>query len=122
MLDLGKGPFDKSVGTVTKFDRHAHTLTVKDDSGIEATFRIGANTVGDMTAGAVQGFKYEVAKGEKVRVTATAGNGGGCAADCSGGVTLHGWCGARSRSPGAKEDAENGLSFVGRGQKAYPRG
>jgi hypothetical protein len=76
VLDLGKGPFDKSVGTVTKFDRHAHTLSIKDDSGIETTFRIGANTVGDMTAGAVQGFKYDVAKGEKVRVTATAANGG----------------------------------------------
>jgi hypothetical protein len=76
VLDLGKGPFDKSTGTVTKFDRHGHMLTIKDDSGIETTFRIAATTVGDMTDGAVQGFKYDVGKGERVRVTATAANGG----------------------------------------------
>jgi hypothetical protein len=76
VFDLGKGPFDKSTGTVTKFDRHGHTLTIKDDSGIETTFRIAANTVAETTTGAVEGFKYEASKGEKVRVTARAANGG----------------------------------------------
>jgi hypothetical protein len=76
VTDLGKGPFDKTTGTVTKFDRHAHLLTVKDSTGTEVDFRIGANTVADTTTGAVEGYKFDPSKGEKVRITATSGNGG----------------------------------------------
>jgi hypothetical protein len=76
VTDLGKGPIDKTTGTVTKFDRHAHLLTVKDSTGTDVDFRIGANSVADTTTGAVEGFKFDPSKGEKVRVIATPGNGG----------------------------------------------
>jgi hypothetical protein len=76
VTDLGKGPLDKTTGTVTKFDRHAHLLTVKDSTGTEVDFRIGANTVADTMTGAVEGYKFDPSKGEKVRIIATPGNGG----------------------------------------------
>jgi len=74
--DLGKGPFETSTGTVTKFDHSEHLLTIKDSSGAEATFHIVANTVADTTTGAVEGFKYGAKKGDKVRITAAPGSGG----------------------------------------------
>lgn len=73
--DLGQGPLVKTLGTVVKLDKHAHLITIKDNSGAVQTFHIDAKTIADSTSGVVQGEKFDADKGEKVRVTATMENG-----------------------------------------------
>jgi hypothetical protein len=70
--DLGKGPLEKTTGTVTHFDGHAHVLTIKNSAGTEQTFQIDAKTVAETSSGAVEGFKFDPEKGAQVRITATA--------------------------------------------------
>ena len=65
--NLGKGPFSSTVGTVKKFEK-AHLLTVQDESGALQTFKIGADTVAESYAGAVDGSKVQVSGGDKVRI------------------------------------------------------
>jgi len=65
--NLGKGPFSSTVGTVKKYEK-AHSLTVQDESGALQTFKIGADTVAESYAGAVDGSKFQVSGGDKVRI------------------------------------------------------
>jgi hypothetical protein len=74
--DLGKGPLDKTTGTVTHFDGHSHVLTIKNSAGTEQTFQIGPKTVAETTTGAVEGYKFDPEKGSQVRITATADKDG----------------------------------------------
>lgn len=73
--DLGTGPFDTVEGTVTKFNKHQHTLAVKDSNGKERTFQIAPKAVADTMNGAVPGDKFEPQKGDNVRVLAKADGG-----------------------------------------------
>lgn len=75
LRDLGNGQLEKSTGTVVKFDKHEHLLTIKNNSGTEESFRISAETVADAEMGAVEGDKFDAGKGDLVRVTATLENG-----------------------------------------------
>ncbi len=72
--NLGSGPFSSTVGTVRKFER-AHALTVQDESGAVQTFKIGADTVAESYAGAVDGSKFQVSGGDKVRIVSTVVDG-----------------------------------------------
>jgi hypothetical protein len=65
--NLGKGPFSSTVGTVKKYEK-SHLLTVQDQSGALQTFRIAADTVAESYAGAVDGSKFQVSGGDKVRI------------------------------------------------------
>jgi len=65
--NLGKGPFSSTVGTVKKYDK-AHLLTVQDESGALQTFKLGTDTVAESYAGAVDGSKFQVSGGDKVRI------------------------------------------------------
>lgn len=73
--DLGSGPFDTVEGTVTKFNKHQHTLSVKDNSGKEHNFQLDPKAVADSMNGAVSGDKFDPQKGDNVRVIAS-GSGG----------------------------------------------
>jgi hypothetical protein len=73
--DLGTAPLVKSVGTIVKLDKHDHTLTIKNASGVEESFHIDAKTVGEATQGVVPGEKFDADKGAKVRVVASNENG-----------------------------------------------
>jgi hypothetical protein len=75
LKDLGQGPLEKISGTVTKYNRHEHLLTIKDTSGTSQSFRIGPQTVAESAVGAVEGERFAPEKGEQVRVTATPANG-----------------------------------------------
>jgi hypothetical protein len=77
--DLGKGPLEKTTGTVTHFDSHSHALTIKNSAGTEQTFQIDAKTVAETSTGAVEGFKFDPEKGAQLRITATASDAGGTA-------------------------------------------
>lgn len=69
--DLGNGPLDVVEGTVTKFDKHQHKLTVKADSGKEQTFAIDPKAMADSAMGAVPADRFVPSKGDNVRVIAS---------------------------------------------------
>lgn len=72
---LGSGPFSSTAGVVTKFDGHAHSITVQDASGAQQTFRIDADTVAETTLGAIMGLKLDAHKGDQVHVVSAQVNG-----------------------------------------------
>ena len=67
--DLGAGPFMKTQGTVTSFDKHSRKLTLKDDSGKELEMVLGNDLVVDTESGVDTGKKFAPHKGDQVRVT-----------------------------------------------------
>ena len=74
-LPLGEGPLKTTKGTVVKFNRHDHLITIKNDAGVEETFALDAKTVADTETGVTPGSKADFGKGKIVRVTALQGNG-----------------------------------------------
>jgi len=68
--NLGPGPFSSSVGTVKKLER-SRVLTVQDESGKEETFKISPDTVAEGYAGVVDGSKFSVQGGDKVRIVSS---------------------------------------------------
>jgi hypothetical protein len=75
LQNLGPGPLTKSIGTVVKFSREKHLLTIQDQSGAIQSFKINGRTVAETGSGAVEGLKFEPDKGDRLRVTATKANG-----------------------------------------------
>jgi len=75
LRDLGPGPFKKVSGEVVKFEGRDHSISIKDQSGAIASFKITQSTVADTGMGAVEGFKFEAGKGDQVRVISTDVNG-----------------------------------------------
>jgi len=73
--DLGTAALEKNTGTVVRFDKHAHMLAIKNASGAEVSFHIGAKTVAETSMGAVEGYKFDLDKGDQVRVTAATVDG-----------------------------------------------
>jgi hypothetical protein len=71
LRDLGTGPLEKSVGTVVKFNRHDHLLTIRNSTGGEVLFHLDPKTVADTPDGVSQGFKFDLTKGETVRIIAS---------------------------------------------------
>jgi hypothetical protein len=69
--DLGEAPLDKTVGAVVKFDKHDHTLTVKDAAGAEKKFTIDPKTVSETSNGVGMCEKSTLRTGSQVRVVAT---------------------------------------------------
>lgn len=68
LKNLGAGPFTSAVGTLDKYDGHAHELSVKDASGAMQTFKINAGTVAETDFGAVEGTRFSAHPGDHVRV------------------------------------------------------
>jgi Cu/Ag efflux protein CusF len=88
LKSLGEGPFTKESGTVMKFDKKEHSLTIKDSSGTIESFKITPNTVADTDAGAAEGLKFDPHKGEPVRVIATQADGSLTALFINGSLAL----------------------------------
>jgi hypothetical protein len=70
LQDLGAGPLEKDSGTVLKFDRHHHLLTIRSSAGTEQSFLIAPHSVAETSVGAVGGYQFDPEKGDQVRVTA----------------------------------------------------
>ncbi len=68
LKNLGAGPFESTVGTVTKVEAHNRSISVADQSGAVHTFKIDAGTVAEGGRGAVDATKFGVNKGDQVRV------------------------------------------------------
>ncbi len=75
LKNLGAGPFTSTEGTVTKFEGKQHSITVQDKSGATQTFKIAEGTVAEGYMGVIDGFKFQAAKGDHVRVVGTTDNG-----------------------------------------------
>jgi hypothetical protein len=75
LRDLGDGSLEKSTGTVVKLNRHDRLLTIKNAAGAEVSYHLDPKTVADTATGVTQGFKFDLSKGDSVRVTATQANG-----------------------------------------------
>jgi hypothetical protein len=73
--DLGAGPFKNVTGTVVKYDKGQHSLSVEDPSGAVDTYKIVRGTIADTDAGVAGGLKFDPDKGRKVNITATDENG-----------------------------------------------
>jgi hypothetical protein len=75
LRDIGAGPFTRSAGTVVNFSGKDRSFSVKDDAGNVEVFKLTPETVAETRMGAVDGKKFEPAKGDQVRVTSTLVNG-----------------------------------------------
>jgi hypothetical protein len=73
--DLGTSPLDKSAGTVARFNRHEHLLTITTNSGATASFHIDDKTVAETSDGVEVGDKFTPAKGRQIRVVAAKSSG-----------------------------------------------
>ena len=76
LQNLGTGPFEKSSGTVVKFHRNEHVLTIKNKSGVEESFHISPKTLAETAMGAVKGYELDLEDGDQVQVTASPVSGG----------------------------------------------
>jgi len=75
LRSLGSGPFTKSNGSVVKFEKGEHSVSIKDQSGAIESFKITRGTVAETGIGAVDGLKFEPGKGEQLTVISTGVNG-----------------------------------------------
>jgi hypothetical protein len=76
LKDVGAGPFTATSGTVVKFDKKEHSLTIKDQSGATQSFNVASSTIAETDEGATEGIKFDPRKGEKVIVAAAQASGG----------------------------------------------
>ena len=72
---LGTGPFGSAEGTVTKYDSHARTISVQDQSGKVQNFKLDAQTIGESNTGVVTGDKFHADKGDHVRIVSVGPDG-----------------------------------------------
>jgi hypothetical protein len=75
LRSLGAGPFTLTSGTVVNFNNGGQTLSIKDNSGAIKTFNFSSDMVVETSMGAVEQTRFQPAKGDQVRVTATMVNG-----------------------------------------------
>jgi hypothetical protein len=68
---LGAGPFTMTDGAVVKFEKSSHLLSIKEPSGAVDSFKMAPETVAETGIGAVEGLKFDLAKGQRVRVTSS---------------------------------------------------
>jgi hypothetical protein len=73
--DLGAGPVEVTTGSVVKLNRKGHMLTIKKTSGAVASFILDPKTVVDTSDGVMEDLKFDLNKGDPVRVTSAPANG-----------------------------------------------
>jgi hypothetical protein len=88
LKSLGPGPFTTTSGTVVKFDKKEHSLTVKDQSGAIQSFNITPATIAETDSGVTAGLKFDPRKDERVIVSATQANGAATAVFINGALGL----------------------------------
>ena len=71
--DLGAGPFTRTSGTVTNFDKHSRRLTITTDAGKSEDFIVAEKAVVDTGMDAKPGRQTDPPSGSHVRVTAVPG-------------------------------------------------
>ncbi|MGA8089938.1 MAG: hypothetical protein WCA10_21890 [Terracidiphilus sp.] len=72
---LGAGPFSSITGEVANWNGHDRTLSVSDKNGAVHSFRIDAQTVAETYMGVVNGSKFDIDKGDQVRLVSSTKDG-----------------------------------------------
>lgn len=72
---LGKGPFSSTTGEVTNWNDHQNTISVKGTDGKVQSFKVDDQTVAETYTGVVNGSKFDVDKGDQVRIVSTLRDG-----------------------------------------------
>ena len=75
LRDLGTAPVVVTTGTVIKLNRKERLLTVKKASGEQASFHLDAKTVAATSDGVMEDLKFDLNKGDSIRVTSAPANG-----------------------------------------------
>lgn len=75
LKSLGSGPFSSTTGEVTKWNGHDNTVSVRDKDGTIHSFKVDAQTVAETYMGVVNGSRFDVDKGEHVRLVSSMKNG-----------------------------------------------
>lgn len=75
LKNLGAGPFTSITGSVVKFDGK-RSIAVSDEAGATQNFKITQDTIGEGYMGAVDGYKFQASKGDKVRIVASKDDSG----------------------------------------------
>ena len=75
LKSLGAGPFSSITGEVSNWNGRDHSLTVIDDDKKEHSFKLDAQTVAETYMGAVNASKFDIAKGDQVRLVSSMKNG-----------------------------------------------
>jgi hypothetical protein len=75
LRDLGAAPVTITIGTVVKFNRKERTLTLKKTTGEAAEFHLDPKTVVATPDGVMEDLKFDLNKGNSVRVTSAQANG-----------------------------------------------
>jgi hypothetical protein len=70
LKSLGVGPFESTVGTVSKVEGH-NRITVVDKQGAAHIFKIDKDTVAEGGMGAIVGEKFNVKNGDQLRVVSS---------------------------------------------------
>ena len=73
--DLGAGPFERTTGTVTHFDKHTHHLTVTTTEGQAENFIVSDKAVIDTGMSVKSGRKMDPPGGSHILVIAVSENG-----------------------------------------------
>ncbi|HXS76226.1 MAG TPA: hypothetical protein VN753_08615 [Terracidiphilus sp.] len=71
LKNLGAGPFSSTSGEVTDWNGHDRKLSVRDKNGATRTFTVGPQTVAETYMGVVNGTKFDIDKGENVRIVSS---------------------------------------------------
>jgi hypothetical protein len=72
---LGSGPFEKVTGTVLKFSKHDHVITLQTKAGKTETIVVSDKTVVDTSDGVAQGRRFRAEKGDHLRLLTDSKNG-----------------------------------------------
>jgi hypothetical protein len=75
LRNMGSGPLTWTDGKVLKYEGKSHTLTIQDTTSNVVSFKVTESTVAETPVGAAKGFKFQIDKGNHVRVTAANVNG-----------------------------------------------
>ena len=72
---LGAGPFSSLTGEVSNWNGHDHTLLVNDKNGAAHSYKVAPQTVAETYMGVVSGSKFDIDKGDPVRLVSSMKNG-----------------------------------------------
>jgi hypothetical protein len=73
--DLGASPVVVTTGSVIKLNRKERLLTIEEKSGTVASFHLDPRTVVDTPDGVKEDLKFDLNKGDPIRVTSAQANG-----------------------------------------------
>jgi hypothetical protein len=85
---IGTGPFTTTTGTVVKFDKKEHTLSIQDKTGATQSFSVTAGTIAETDGGVTGGLKFDPRKGLRIIIVSSSANGSSTAVFINGGLEL----------------------------------